>query len=253
MRSVKLLALAAFGGLILLSTASCTSSDPVISKVFKAPPWTGNEELHYDLRDEGGAVYGSCVLETKLNIEPGKTQLNHLCGSGGPERDDRTVTVDAQTLRPITGNRTISDTSKGSRTSFTTAYNDQSRSVHLSADEKGSVHETDRDLPKPTKDSPDPGYYDDESLFWLMRGVPLEKGWEGAYKDVNASNGQVITAKVRIEGKETVKLASGTYSAWKVRLETQSITQFFWVDEAAPHEIVQARIERLTYQLAARP
>jgi len=251
-RFQRALGLGALGLLVLGSAAACSNSDPVITKVFKAPPWTQNESYRYDLKDDGGDLYGSCVLETKIEVEPGKTQLNHLCGSGGPERDDRTVTVDAKTLRPITGNRTISDSSKNERTSFTTTYNDETRSVHLKADEKGNVHETDRDLPKPTKDSPDPGYYDDESLFWLMRGVPLEKGWSGSYKDVNASNGQVITATIRVEDKETVKLASGTYEVWKVRLETQSVTQFFWIDAASPHEVVKARIERLTYEFTGR-
>ncbi|MCZ2108930.1 MAG: DUF3108 domain-containing protein [Dehalococcoidia bacterium] len=251
-RLARLLGLGVAGAMVLGAAVACSSSEPVISKVFQAPPWSQDESYPYDLKDDGGKLYGTCVLETKLEVQPGQTQLNHLCGSGGPERDDRTVTVDSKTLRPITGNRTISNSSTGERTSFTTVYNDDTRTVHLTADEKGKVHEADRDLPRPTKESPEPGYYDDESLFWLMRGIPLEKGWSGSYKDVNASNGQVITATIWVDDKETVKLASGTYEAWKVRLETQSVTQFFWIDAASPHEVVKARIERLTYELSGR-
>lgn len=237
--------------LLLIATA-CTGSEPVISKVFQAPPWTSDEHLSYDLVDESGDLYGTCVLETKLNTpEQGKTTLEHQCGSGGPERDDRTAVVDAETLRPYTATRTISNSEKNTSTSFTTTYDDAAHKVHMRSEENGKVRETERDLPKPTEKSPDPGYYDDESLFWLVRGIPLTNGFSGAYKDVNASNGQVFTATLRVEGKESVKVPAGTFSAWKVRLETQSITQFFWVNEAAPHEIVRARIERVTYELTA--
>lgn len=237
---------------VLLLATACSSDEPVISKVFQSPPWTSNEQLSYNLIDESGALYGTCDLQTKLNTpEQGKTELEHLCGSGGPERDDRTAVVDAETLRPYTATRTISNSGKKSSTSFTSTYDEAANKVHMKSDENGKVRETDRDLPTPAEQSPDPGYYDDESLFWVVRGIPLTNGFSGAYKDVNASNGQVFTATLRVEGKENVKVPAGTFSAWKVRLETQSITQYFWVDEAAPHAIVRARIERVTYELTA--
>lgn len=237
---------------LLLIGSACTSSAPVISKVFKEPPWTGNEKLSYDLIDESGTLYGNCELQTKPNTpEQGKTELDHLCGSGGPERDDRKAIVDAKTLRPYTASRTISNSDKKTSTSFTSTYDDAAHKVHMKSDENGKVRETDRDLPQPDSQSPDPGYYDDESLFWVVRGIPLTNGFSGSYKDVNASNGQVFTATLRVEGKESVKVPAGTFSAWKVRLDTQSITQYFWVDEAPPHVIVRARIERVTYELTA--
>jgi Protein of unknown function (DUF3108) len=239
--------------LVLAVTAACSDSSPLLSKVFKAPPWQGSEQLRYTLVDEGGQAYGACVLETKPEAEPGRTQINHLCGGTGPERDDRTAVLDAATLRPVSASRTISDPTGNKRTTFTSEYDPAAATVHFKIDENGKVRETNRDLPKGTKQSPDPGYYDDESLFWLMRGVPLEKGFEGAYADVNASTGQVITASVHVEDRESVKAPAGTFQAWRLRLETSSITQYFWIDDAAPHAVVKARIERVTYLLAAAP
>ncbi len=233
----------------LPAIAACGGGNPVLSKVFKAPVWPGTEQLSYNLVDEGGESYGTCVLETKPEVEPGKTQLNQLCGSNGPERDDRTVTVDSATLRPFSASRAIADPSKHKRTTFTSEYDATAALVHFKADENGNVHEAQRDLPKATRESPDPGYYDDESLFWLVRGVPLRKGFEGSYADVNASSGQVVTATVTVQDKEQVKVPAGSFVTWRVRLQTSSITQYFWIDGAAPHEVVQARIERVTYQL----
>lgn len=241
----------AWAALVPLLATACGGDSAALSQVFRTAPWQGTEQLHYNLVDEGGKVYGRCVLETRPEIAPGKAQLNHLCGGDGPERDDRSAIVDAASLRPDSASRTISDPSKNSRTTFTSRY--EVSSVHFKVDENGKVRETDRDLPKATKASPEPGYYDDESLFWLMRGLPLEKGFEGSYADVNASNGQVVTASIRVEERETVKVPAGTFKAWRVRLQTSSVTQLFWIDEAAPHPVVQARIERLTYQLTASP
>lgn len=245
-RSTALLT-AAVAALIL---SSCGGGAQKLSHVFAAVPWQGPESLTYDLRDEGGKPYGTCVLNTQPDSEPGKTRLEHLCGGTGPERDDRSATVDSATLRPVTASRTISDPAKNTRTIYTTTYPPEASSVHLRADDNGKVRETDRNLPKPDKTSPDPGYYDDESLFWVMRGVPLERGYEGAYADVNASTGQVVTVTVRVESQEQVKVPAGTFNAWRVRLETSSITQTFWIEDGGARRVVQARIERVVYQLS---
>jgi hypothetical protein len=79
--------------------------------------------------------------------------------------------------------------------------------------------------------------------------VPLEKGWEGAYDDVNASNGRIFSATIRVEATESVEVPAGKFTAWKIRLDTNSVTQYFWVDAAAPHAVVQAAIESITYKL----
>lgn len=233
-----------------VAMAACAGSNsPTVSKIFKAPPWEGAEHYSYNLVDQGDKVTGTCELTTTLDKEPGKTLLEHHCGNTDGDRDDRQVLVEAQTLKPLMGSRTIFTIAKDKTTTFSSAY--EGGAVKLTADQNGKVTTTHRELPTPTKDSPDPGYYDDESLFWVLRGIPLEKGFEGAYKDLNASNGQIFTASVTVEKTERVEVPAGTFTAWKVRLETNSITQFFWIDEAAPHAVIQANIETIRYQLTS--
>ena len=46
------------------------------------------------------------------------------------------------------------------------------------------MRNTSRDLPEPTEEWPTPGWYDDESLFWLVRGVELREDYEDHYTHV---------------------------------------------------------------------
>ena len=43
--------------------AACgDNDDKVLTKVFVAPPWTGDETFEYNLLIEDDSVYGTCVL-----------------------------------------------------------------------------------------------------------------------------------------------------------------------------------------------
>jgi hypothetical protein len=237
--------LAALG--LAVFAAACSSDDePSYNKIFQAPPWTAAEMSAYNLMDRGGHVYGTCTLETKPDFQPGKTQLNRLCGNG-PNRDDGSVTVAAKTLRPIESSRTIADSKGNKRTVFSASYGE--KTVKLTADDNGKTRETSRDLPQPNATSPDPGYYDDDSLLWLARGLRLEKGFEGAYRNITSGNAQVITVRVKVDGQERVKVPAGEFATWNIRIDTNSITQRIWVDVEAPHRVVKARFEDLTYEL----
>ncbi len=83
-----------------------------------------------------------------------------------------------------------------------------------------------------------------------MRGIPLREGFEGSFTNVNARS-SVFSAEVAVEEMEEVEVPAGTFQAWKVRLETSTVTQLIWVEAEAPHRVIRARIERLTYELAA--
>jgi len=237
------------GGLTIAAfvAVACTNTDTgPSSRVFAAPAWTGPESTTYNLVQQGGDVYGTCTLETRPGVEPNRTELRRLC-SNGPYRDDGIAVVDSASLQPFSSTRTVVEPGKQRVHASTYAEG----TVHMKTDVNGKVNEIDRNLPKPGAKIPDPGWYDDESLLWLVRGIPLRQGFEGAYYNVAAPIGQVFRVQVAVTGQEKVKVPAGEYTAWKVRIKTASITQLLWVDTQAPHRVVRARIERLTYEMTA--
>ncbi|MEO8540459.1 MAG: DUF3108 domain-containing protein [bacterium] len=236
------------GAVATVLLSGCGSSeDTPITKVFVHAPWTANESNEYNLVIEDNKVYGTCTLETKLADGGANTRMNRLCGDG-ENRDDGTVLVDPQTLVPIEASRTA--LRKDSRVSFTTTY--APPTVTFVSDENGKQRQTQRDLPVPNSTSPDPGYYDDESLLWLVRGIDLREGYKGSYQNVSAGTGQTFRVDLKVEGQERVSVPAGEFTAWKIRISTENVTQFAWVDVQSPNRLVQARIngvQDVTYKL----
>lgn len=235
----------------LLMMAACSGSSPQLSHVFVSPPWQGMETYNYNLLDQGNNLTGTCVLKT-VPDQPaaGQTQLEYPCGNGAGDTDNRLVVVDSKTLVPIRSTRITFDKKKNSTTTVTSEYGDGK--VQLKFDDNGTLHAVSRDLPKPTTESPDPGYYDDAALFWVVRGIPLQKGYQGAYTDVNASasGGQVFTARVNVDATGALTVPAGTFQTFRIRLDTDSITQYFWVNAAAPHQVIRAKIEDTVFELS---
>jgi len=225
----------------LLITGCGDDSEEVITRVFIEAPWQGDEKYTYELATEGDDVYGSCTLETDVEFAPGQTKLSRLCGDApGPHRDDGTSVVESDTLTPVSSSRVQTDAEKQDRFAFTATY--EYPVAHFESDENGKKRTTDRDLPEPTEESPDPGYYDDESLLWLVRGIDLTEGYEGSFRNVSAATGAVFTVDLEVQEKEEVEVPAGTFEAWKVRVRTDTVTQYMWVEAAAPHRLVKARV-----------
>ncbi len=247
--------LAGLAGFALLGAACGAGEDAPTSKIFEAAPWDGNERATYDLLDEGRRLYGVCILETSITGDT--TELARLCtdSEGEGNRDDGSATVSSETLQPISSKRILVNTDTGTRTEFSGEYLVDSvvlshaRSDLETPEEIEDERRTPRDLPQPDDRSPDPGYYDDESLFWLVRGIPLEEGWEGAYHNVNLGTAGISVAEVFVEQRETIAVPAGEFETWRIRLRTASITQRLWVEVEAPHRMIRADIERARYEL----
>jgi hypothetical protein len=247
--------LAGLAGFALFGAACGAGEDAPTSKIFAAPPWESSERATYDLLDEGRRLYGVCILETAST--GATTELARLCtdSEGGGNRDDGSAVVDSGTLQPISSQRVLVNTDSGTRTEFSGEYLldsvvlSHARSDLQTPEEIEDERRTVRDLPEPDDRSPDPGYYDDESLFWLVRGIPLEEGWEGAYHNVNLGTAGISVAEVFVEQRETIAVPAGEFETWRIRLRTASITQRIWVEVEAPHRMIRADIERARYEL----
>lgn len=228
-----------FAGIVTGCAAG--SKTPPAERVFLGPPWQGNETFTYDLLASGRDPYGTCVLKTEVGGEPGVTRVSRLCSDDpGPHRDDGTADVVAETLVPLRSTRVQTDSEKKTRISFTATY--EYPIVKYVADENGKLRQTERELPKPTDQNPNPAYYDDETMLWLVRGIELRTGYEGTYRNASAATGAVFDVKLRVEGEEEITVPAGVFRTYKVRISTSTITQFAWVEVEAPHRLIKARV-----------
>lgn len=257
MRRPLVLAVVALTGAMLMACGS----EPLESHppIFAGAPWTGPERLHYNLLDRDD-LEGTCVLETIPEIEPGVTEVRRRCQDAGEGRyrDNGTARVDSATLRPISSLRVVRDLEEGNSREFATTYlpaegvvRFESKQFDGGAEEPSDSLDAERELPAASANLPEPGWYDDEELLWLVRGIPLREGFEGSFTNVNASTGRVFGADVAVQEREQVEVPAGTFQTWKIRIQTSTVTQFIWVDQEAPHRLIRAQIERLVYELTA--
>jgi hypothetical protein len=156
--------------------------------------------------------------------------------------------VDADTLIPFTSSRAIADTEKATTTNFSATY--EGEDVRFVAERDGTKrNEAVRSLPTPTPENPEPGYYDDEELLWLVRGLPLDLGYQEWYKHVHAANGRVYTVELKVTDKKIITVPAGQFTTWEVRVRSSSITNWAWVEVDAPYRVIRARFEEVNYEL----
>jgi hypothetical protein len=231
----------------VVATACGGNGDEPSMKVFVAPTWDGAETFTYDLDQEGVDNEVTCVLSTEPSTEE-QTVLSRACADNRGYRDDGTVLVESGTLRPLESTRVIFDVEDNETTEHSIVYEGGEAVFETRSGDDSRT--TTRDLPTPTAESPDPGWYDDESLFWLVRGIDLREGYEGHYTHViNAGQPRVLTASIEVEGLEEVEVPAGTFNAWLVRVRSGNVVYRIWVDEGEERWVVRAQIEGSTYEL----
>lgn len=237
-------------GLAIVAAACFSGSDNAVeptAPVFLAPPWPPTEDLTYNVTRRGESP-GTCILKTEP-AEAGRSKLSRLCGKD-EFRDDGFAVVDAETLRPFEATRVFADSKQNKRTTYTSSYADEL--VRFQADVNGDISETERELPLPGEEVTNPGWYDDESILWLVRGINLTEGYESEYTLViNAGQPRVHNVEVLVQAKERVSVPAGDFEAWKVRLRRGGSVNYLWIEAAAPNRLIRAAIEDVSYELRA--
>ena len=228
------------------------------AEIFNSVVWNEDEFLKYELtRNE--YLEGYCVLETKINMATKKTELSQFCTDslGIGYIDERKTVVQNQNLKPIESNRQIDNPEKSERRHFSSIYYYAAESTvtFKIAEFKGSEKEptktleVERLLPTPTDAVSDPVWYDDDSIFWLLRGIKFTNGYQASFTNVNAATGKVFSAHLEVLRQEIIEVPLGKFKTWKIKLETTSIKQHLWVEVDQPHRIIRAELEDLVYKL----
>lgn len=229
------------------------------SRIFGSAVWDKNESLKYELT-RNGYVEGFCDVETSSSGD-GITNLLQTCTDAFNYgyTDERKTYVSEADLKPISSLRIIEDPKKMEIRHFSAKYfyddGEESRVIFEIKEFKGSADlptrtlEASRKMPASTDMVPTPVWYDDDSIFWLVRGITYSEGFNASFTDVNAATGRVFSAHLEVERREFIKVPLGEFEVWKIKLETATIKQYLWVETEAPHRIVRAKLEDLVYEL----
>lgn len=233
-----------------LAVAACGSeAAKPHSAVFGSPPWQAAETLQYDLTQKSVDNEATCTLKTDP-AGNGQATLSRLCSDNRGNKDDGVATVDNATLEPKESTRTTFDADANRTTTHTVVYSDSQATFETTS--RGKTRSTTRDLPAPTEAVPEPAWYDDESLLWLVRGIKLEEGYEATYTHViNAGQPRVLSVDLNVRATENIEVPAGKFNTWRIRVSRESSVYTIWVDVAAPHLVVRALIEDSTYELVS--
>ncbi len=259
MRTISFKILIILSVLFPIMTA-CTDVDlEPHAGIFHSAVWDKNESLKYELT-RNGYVEGFCIVETTSEGD-GITNLLQNCTDafGYGYRDERRTYVKEADLKPISSLRIIEDPKKRERKHFSAKYFydgiGQNRVVFEIKEFKGDGNppirtlEASRDLPISSTLVPTPFWYDDDSIFWLLRGITYHEDFQASFTDVNAATGRVFSAHLEVERREFIKVPFGEFEVWKIKLETATIKQYLWVEFDPPHRIIRAKLEDLVYEL----
>lgn len=247
MRLARLLPLVVGLVAVTAALAGCGGDDDERSnKVFVAPPWSESETLTYDLEQKGVDNEAECTLKTETS--GGETTLTRSCSDNRGYRDEGVVVALSGSLEPRTSRRTTYHAEDKKETVYSVEY--RGDEAYFEVRSEGKSRDTTRDLPGSTAESPNPGWYDDESILWLVRGIKLESGYEDGYTHViNAGQPRVLGVEIAVRSQETVRVPAGEFRAWEVRVSRESSVYTYWVDEGPGHRVVKAKIEDSTYEL----
>jgi len=135
-----------------------------------------------------------------------------------------TARVRASDLRPVSVQSQVreGETARGLAT-----YGAETVTVTLQ--EQGATREV-------TIPLPDPPFYDNEELIFVLRTLPFEVGWAGVLRDVVTQQGQTAEVEVKVTGREHVTVAAGDYDCWVV--EMPLFEQTAWIAADSPHQVV---------------
>jgi hypothetical protein len=227
--------------LALALLASGCEDEPVVTQdIVSTTPWPDHERAEYVLLNrDGERERGRGVLEASRE---GNTYELNIRFEGNGNTDESTVTVDAETLKPLTVRRELTGEDDAS---FEAEYDAVEGVVRIVETTDGDEREIPRRIDKEH-------YYDNESSLYLWRTIDFREGFEAAYHTVLANQGGVQrVVRLRVVGKEGVTVPAGTFEAWRVEVRSGDRRQIVWYADTPERRLVQYDNSRDLLQLTA--
>ena len=205
-------------------------------------PWPDREQAHYQLLDRKSKKEMG-VGTLSVTKQGDQYELTQKFEGEEGSSDESTVTVDAQTLKPLTFHRKLV---LPNQTEEVKGDYDAVQGVANITEVKG---EDDRPVPLRLGKN----YYDNDTSLFLWRAIPFAEGYTAAYFTVLTGSGTQAIVEIEITGKEEVTVPAGTFQAWKMEVRSSGVKQFAWFADTPQHPLVQYNNSIQLFQLTALP
>lgn len=153
--------------------------------------------------------------------------------------DEALLTVDAETLEPIAGRRTIVDEER--RSVVDTQYEELDDGSYGVCILQQRYDPPDDDEPSSTRSSPlkvPPNAYDNDSSLWIWRTIRFEQDYTVTYTAVIANRRLKRPVTLRVRRQERIKTPAGEFDAWLVGIESEGQTHDAWFATTPDHKLL---------------
>ncbi len=207
-----------------------------------APPWQASESLEYVLLDRGdGEEVGRGTLE--VAAQEGQYEFSQRFGND-EDYDNSSIVVDADTLKPISGDRDrLVD---GERIRLTSEYDVAENTVTITEIEEDGEE---RAIPHRLKRN----YYDNDSSLFLWRALRFTEGFEANYYTVVTGSGEQHIIHIEVVRKERITVPGGTFNTWRLEIEGTDRKQVAWYADTPERPLVQYDNSVQFFQLLTAP
>jgi hypothetical protein len=211
-------------------------------------PWTAPESYHYVLIDDDGKEQGDGTLS--IVDDNGRSAIIQDFSDPDGNADRSVLLVDAQTLAPISGERTIVDAEEGRRVVLDTEYgelDDGSHGVRIRERNYKPADEQDPDTERcnPLK-LPENSYDNDASLF-LWRTIAFEEDHDVTYTAAIPNRRLRRNVTLSVIRQERVETPAGTFDAWYMAILAEGQSHEAWFATTDDHKLLKYDNDNVTF------
>lgn len=246
----------------LLFTAACSQlEEPDTQDIVSDIPFSAGEVLTYTLKD-GDEVIGTTTLSV-ADGEAGTLVLTQRSADDEGNVDEASVEVEADTLKPIRGTRSIVDEVQRNvaESCYQIEGEDRCNDEELDASEcdAGIVVRIEEQIFEPPDEEepdiprraplcvPEHAYDNDTSLF-IWRTIAFEEDYLANYKTVLTGTRRIQTVRIEVVGR-TTNTPIGERDAWIVVIAADGKQQRAWFSADDEHVMLAYQNEGFTFEL----
>lgn len=205
-------------------------------------PWPDYERLTYVMLDQTDTELGEMVLETTREGDIYRLELRFILESEeGPVRDEVTVWIDAETLRPLRYERkaaSIEETISVSGEYGANADGETYADVLVVTVEGADTDEPSEERLEKRVEAGEFAF-DNDSSAWLWRSLAFEQDLELTYRSVNLLQQRSQLVQVAVRGQDQLRGPEGDVVTWQVVATPGVEVSRAWYEVEPPHRLVR--------------